>query len=222
MRLIGPLILGFGGAALLIWLGLWQLARLEWKERVLAEMDARIGAAPGAVPANPMPADAYLAVAIDCALGPQELHVLTSLRGRGPGYRLIVPCRTDGRVILADLGFVAEADKNAERAWGAARIGGNLLWPDEIDAWFTPDPDRAANVWFARDLPAMAQALESEPVLVVARTVEGAVPPTALMPVDTAAIPNDHREYAITWFSMAALWLGMTALLVWRITRRTE
>jgi len=40
-------------------------------------------------------------------------------------------------------------------------------------------------------------------------------------PVDTAGIPNNHRQYAITWFSMAVLWLGMTAFLVWRITRRT-
>jgi surfeit locus 1 family protein len=30
------------------------------------------------------------------------------------------------------------------------------------------------------------------------------------MPVDTAAIPNDHLQYAITWFSLAAIWLLMT------------
>ena len=41
------------------------------------------------------------------------------------------------------------------------------------------------------------------------------------LPVDTASIAHDHLNYAITWFSLAFVWLGMTALLVWRIRRRT-
>lgn len=221
MRLTGALIFGLGGAAILIWLVLWQVQRLEWKQGVLARMEARIAAAPVALPAEPTSEDQYLSVAADCALGPRELHVLTSLRGVGPGYRVIVPCRTGGRTILADLGFVPQSRKNAARAWGGARIDGNLLWPDEIDAWFTPAPDRDANIWFARDLPAMAAALGAEPVLLVAKTVTGDAPATMPLPVDTSAVPNNHRQYAITWFSMAVLWLGMTAFLVWRITRRT-
>jgi surfeit locus 1 family protein len=46
----------------------------------------------------------------------------------------------------------------------------------------------------------------------------GAIEP---MPVDTSGIPNDHMNYAITWFSLAAVWLGMTAYLLWRIRQRT-
>ena len=41
------------------------------------------------------------------------------------------------------------------------------------------------------------------------------------MPVDSSGIPNDHMNYAITWFSLAAVWLGMTAYLLWRIRQRT-
>ena len=41
-RLIAPLILGVGGIAILISLGTWQLRRLEWKEGILAEIEARI------------------------------------------------------------------------------------------------------------------------------------------------------------------------------------
>ena len=30
------------------------------------------------------------------------------------------------------------------------------------------------------------------------------------LPVDTSAIPNDHLQYAITWFSLATVWTLMT------------
>jgi len=36
------------------------------------------------------------------------------------------------------------------------------------------------------------------------------------LPVDTARIPNDHLQYAITWFSLAAIWLGMSLFFLRR------
>ena len=41
------------------------------------------------------------------------------------------------------------------------------------------------------------------------------------MPV-TVNIRNDHLGYAITWFGIAAVWVMMTGLLLWRIKRRTD
>jgi surfeit locus 1 family protein len=41
------------------------------------------------------------------------------------------------------------------------------------------------------------------------------------LPVDTQGIPNNHLNYAVTWFSLAAVWAGMTLLLLWRIRQRT-
>jgi surfeit locus 1 family protein len=40
------------------------------------------------------------------------------------------------------------------------------------------------------------------------------------LPVDTAGIPNDHLEYAVTWFSLAAIWAGMTGFFLWRTRAR--
>jgi surfeit locus 1 family protein len=221
-RLIGALVLGLGGAAILVALGVWQLHRLEWKAGILARMEARIGADPVDLPADPDPSDNYRAVALGCGFEARELFVLTSRRGQGPGYRLIVPCSAaHGRRVMVDLGFVPQAQRTATRAYGGGRVIGNLHWPDEIDPWFTPEPDLAANLWFARDVPAMARVLETEPVLVVARELGAGPGGVTPWPVDTAGIPDNHRQYAITWFAMAVLWLGMTALLVWRISRRT-
>ncbi|MBE0554514.1 MAG: SURF1 family protein, partial [Rhodobacteraceae bacterium] len=94
----------------------------------------------------------------------------------------------------------------------------NLHWPQDADS-FTPPPDPRTGLWFARDVAAMAAKLGTEPVLIVARgpTGDGITP----MPVDSSAIPNDHWGYAITWFSLAAVWAVMTGYLLWRIRQRT-
>jgi surfeit locus 1 family protein len=42
------------------------------------------------------------------------------------------------------------------------------------------------------------------------------VPGVSALPVDTARIPNDHLQYAITWFSLAAIWLGMSLFFLRR------
>jgi surfeit locus 1 family protein len=222
-RLAVPLIIGLAGAGVLIALGLWQVQRLAWKEAVLAEIDARIGADAVAVPATPDPvSDRFLPVRAEGRFTGEGLEVLVSQKQVGAGYRMVAVLETGaGRRLLVDRGFLREAQRaSTPRATGDATVTGNLHWPDEVDG-FTPDPDRARGMWFARDLPAMAAELRTEPVLIVARTVDPADPAVVPLPLDSSGIPNDHLEYAVTWFSLAAVWLGMTALLLWRISRRT-
>ena len=45
-RTLFLLIVGLGGAAILIWLGVWQIQRLAWKEAIIADINTRIAAAP--------------------------------------------------------------------------------------------------------------------------------------------------------------------------------
>ena len=99
-----------------------------------------------------------------------------------------------------------------------ATITGNLHWPDETDL-FTPEPDRALNFWFARDADALSGELGAEPFLIVLRETSESARPVTPLPVDTGAIPNDHLEYAITWFGLAAVWAGMTLFWIVRIAR---
>jgi len=220
-RYLVPLIFGIAGTAVLVALGVWQAQRLAWKEGVLADIEARIAAAPVALPADPDPVeDRYLPVRVSGEIGTRELHVLVSMKSAGAGYRIIAPFETDaGRRILVDRGFVRNEDKALDRPKGAATLVGNLHWPDEIDG-FTPDPDIAGNTWFARDLPAMAAGLDTEPLLLVVR--ESSLDGSGLLPlpVSTEGIPNDHLEYAVTWFGLALVWAGMTIFLLWRIRQR--
>jgi surfeit locus 1 family protein len=220
-RYIFPFLLGLIGAGILVGLGLWQLQRLQWKEAMLADISARIAAAPVPLPAHPDPArDEYLAVTAQGKVQAEELHVLTSTSDAGPGSRVISPFVTaDGRRVMVDRGFIPEAAADLPRAGFASTLNGNLQWPNETDS-FTPAPDLKGNVWFARDVAKMAAALKTEPVLVIVKTATGESAAITPIPVDTSGIRNDHLNYAITWFSLAFCWLGMTGLLLWRIRRK--
>ena len=74
--------------------------------------------------------------------------------------------------------------------------------------------DLTARLWFARDIPSMAAALGTEPVLLVSRSSDEDPVAVTPLPVDTAGIPNNHLQYAITWFLLAGVWIVMTAYLL--------
>ena len=221
-RLIFPLLLGLVGCGVLIGLGVWQLQRLEWKTAIIAKIEAKIAAPAVELPTSVnADTDIYLPVVVKGHLLGPEAFVLTGLNEAGAGFRVIAAFQEagTGRKIMVDLGFVAEADRDFPRPTDEITITGNLNWPAEKDS-FTPEPDLLRHVWFAREVERMANVLGTEQVMVVARTIDPTIPAMMPLPVDTKSIPNDHLNYAITWFLLATVWLGMTALLVWRIRRR--
>ena len=211
---IFSLIVGIAGALVLVSLGTWQVQRLAWKQDILAGIEARVSANPVGLPKNPDPtADRYLPVVTEGTVEGHEIHVLVSQKIVGAGYRVISAMDTGGRRVLLDQGIIPLDLKDVARGPVSVQVTGNLHWPDEIDS-YTPQPDTGRNIWFARDVDQMAQTLNTEPVLIVARTpVRPGIDP---LPINTAGIPNDHLSYAITWFSLAGIWLGMTGLFLWR------
>jgi surfeit locus 1 family protein len=211
-------VIGLAGVAVLVSLGVWQMRRLDWKEGLIAEAAAMMDHAPVDLPATPDPAtDRYLPVQVTGRLTGEEAHVLTSDRFRGPGFLVIAAFQmADGRRILIDRGFIPEEDRKAPRPAKDAMIEGNLNWPDDMTS-STPGHDAKTGIWFGRDLPGMAAALGTEPLLVIARSDTG----DGITPVPAAAnFRNDHLQYAITWFSLAAVWAGMTLAYLWRIRTR--
>lgn len=222
-RIALPLLTGLVGTAILVWLGAWQLQRLEWKLGILSQIESRIGGDPTPLPATGDPDDdRYQPVQLTGTVEAEELYVLVSQKRIGAGYRVISPFVTDeGRRILLDRGFIPVADRDNARDGGEKDVTGNLHWPDDRTS-STPDNDIAGNTWFARDIDLMAEALNTEPLLVIARNMSPADPGVTPLPVDTSGIPNDHLQYAITWFSLAAVWLIGTIALVWRLRQTKE
>lgn len=217
-NMIFALILA-SGAVVLIGLGIWQLQRLEWKEAIIANAARMIAADPVNLPDTPDPAtDRYRAVTVSGRFTGEEAHVLSSTRESGPGFRVIAAFETAGRLILIDRGYVPETEKTTPRPAGPATVTGNLAWPDDMTS-ATPAYNADREIWYGRDLPGISALLQTEPVLIVARSDTG--DGILSQPITTAGFRNDHFQYAVTWFLLAAVWLGMTVYLLWRIRTRS-
>lgn len=220
-RMIGPSLVGVIGVVILITLGLWQVQRMGWKEAKLAAISAMLVDAPVALPAQvSFETDRYRGVRLDGAYTGEVALKLDSVQGQGPGKRVIAVFVSDaGRRVLVDRGIWLDGTEAAPTLAHAAQVVGNLDWPQEADS-YTPPPDPKTGLWFARDVPAMAKALGAEPTLIVARapTGDGITP----VPLDTSSISNNHWQYAVTWFSLAAVWFVMTGFLLWRIRQQNS
>ena len=216
-RLFFVIIVGLGGAGILISLGVWQVQRLNWKEDLLARIESQIAGAP--IPL----ADAiepefqrYAPVELQGTFSEGHLRMLASRKSIGPVYRIIRPFVAESYgLIMIDTGWIRDSDTVLPAPTEKLTLVGNLDNPNEADR-FTPAPDLSENIWFARDVAAMSRSLNTEPVMVVLRETPGDDLGVTAWPVDTAGIPNDHLQYAITWFSLAAIWLGMSVYFLRR------
>ena len=218
-RTIFILIIGLAGIAVLLSLGTWQVQRLTWKQGILAEIDAKISGAPIALPAAPnVTTHKYQPVEISGRFVENRIRVLVSQKLIGAGYRIIQPFQTKDRVILIDRGFV-KIDQIEDLRNDQATVLGNLHWPDEVDD-YTPEPDMERDIWFARDVTALADTLNTDPILVIAREITPDSEKVSPIPISSSGIPNDHLQYAITWFALAAVWAGMSGLFLIGTRRR--
>lgn len=220
-RYLFPLILGVVGCAVLIYLGLWQLDRRAWKEDMLADITEGIQADPVPLPDAIDPSMKYLPVTVSGTTTGAEIDVLSHTREQGAGYQVVSRFVTDdGRAILLDRGFVPQEARRIDRPPVRLQVTGNLHWPQDASS-STPAPNMDENIWFARDVDAMALTLDTLPVLVVASAVEGDNQGARPLPVAIEGIPNNHLSYAVQWFLIAATWAVMTLALIWRIRQRS-
>ena len=218
-KILFPLILGVAGCGVLISLGLWQVERLAWKEDVLVGINARLAAAPAPLSTEVSEStNEYTRVTVSGTPTGEELHVLVSGTEAGTGYRVISKMQTPLGAVLVDQGLLALENKAAAPLIAPMEITGTLIWPDDQNS-STPDPDIAANIWFARNVDTMSVALDTLPLMIVSTTSTPADPRLTALPVNTATIKNDHFEYAVTWFLLALVWAIMSFYLILRTTR---
>ena len=205
------------GTVVLLFLGKWQLDRLVWKQSILVEIESKIAGMP-----QPLPSDVeeavhkYLPVQFSGKIKGSFIKVMASQKFIGAGYRIIVPFELEkGKMILVDLGFIRHEFANDASLDGNLSITGNLHWPKEVD-FFTPAPDFKNNIWFARDVKELSKELGTEPILVVAKSFSPSIIHLSRLPINIENIPNNHKLYAITWFSLAFIWLGMGVFFIYR------
>ena len=211
--LLWPTLCSALGLLLLLGLGTWQVQRLAWKEGLIAERNAALTAAPVPLPTS---LDAARALEFHPVraegefLNDRELDLnAQSFRG-DQGFHIVTPFRLgDGTIVFIDRGFVPTdrkmpATRQAGEIAGPTAVTGLLRLP-EPPGWFTPANEPAKNSWFSIDLPAMAQAAGvggALPFYIDAGKTpnQGGWPQGGQTITD---LPNDHLQYAITWYALA-------------------
>lgn len=232
------LAIAAGGLAILmlVALGTWQVERLRWKEALIAMIDLRVSA-------DPLPLDAIEAKfaaesdvdywpvrASGVFLHQSERHFLATHDGRS-GFFVYSPLGLDdGRFVFVNRGFVPYELKDAgTRAAGqvAGRVTVRGLARNPLHdkpSFIVPDNDEGGNIFFWKDLEAMARTAglpagaEVLPFFIDAgaAAVPGGWPFGGVTRVD---LPNNHLQYAVTWYGLAAALAAVLALFLRRSGR---
>lgn len=210
-----PTLFTLPSLIILIWLGIWQLERLHWKEGLIAQRDAAVAAVPIAPPqtlAQARGLEFHRVVAEGTFENDKELFLAASSDTGQSGYEVVTPLvMPDGRTLLVNRGFIPlELKDRARRAAGelsgARKVAGLLrLPPAAKPSFFLPDNRPDLNLWFWIDLAAMAHQdgiVDPMPFYIDAdKTLNpGGWPKGGVTRLE---LPNNHLQYAITWFSLA-------------------
>lgn len=224
--IVWPSIFAAGAFIVLLGLGTWQVERLFWKEGLIAERQAAVTA-----PAVDLPRTLEAARGLEYRrvravghfLNDRELYLGATAEDGRPGYQVIAPLvLADDTTVLIERGFVPEARRSpstreAGELQGAATVTGLLRLPPEGKPhWFVPGNNAARNYWFYVDIPAMAEAQHLERVLAFYVDAD-ATPNPGGLPIGGQTrldLPNNHLQYAITWYALAAGLVGVYIVFV--------
>ena len=205
-----PLLFMICAVTLLSALGVWQLQRLQWKNGEIEKIEAaQEMPALGTLPEN-LGGLEYRRVSLTGTyLNDKAMQRVGHPQDAGAGFYIVTPfeLEDDGRVILVNRGF-SPVGKESKPEGLQTLVG--IIRPTRQKRYFSPDNQVDKNLWFYEDVGAMSQAsgVTLTPLVVEAvGTVEKDVYPT---PHDgKVSLRNDHMNYAITWFSLAAIGVGM-------------
>ena len=191
-----PTLIVAAAVATMIALGIWQLRRAEWKERMLdqfaaaarlpaLDLDPLLARGRGGADLRPL---AFRRVLVTCRAvnAEPDLRGGRSTAGAG-GYSYFIPCRP-----------------------GAEGLGGRLV----VNAGWSamPNGDRLLSL---NGLVAgrLGMVEEGEPIILTSATAAPPLAPSA--PPRIEDIPDNHFFYALQWFFFAA-----AALLIYALALR--
>lgn len=234
-----PILFSVAAFATFVGLGTWQLQRKAWKDSLTHALDTRLTAAPAELPpplrwpSLTASADEFRRVTFTAAFVPGEEALVFAGGGStfrpdvsGSGYWVFAPARlADGRTVVVNRGFVPEGRQDASTRpptdTAPQPMIGVMRWP-ETGTWFTPSGERSRNVWFLRDPLAIAAAKGWANVAPFFIELEAPAPTGGLPQPGPLRVKlrNEHLQYAITWYGLAAVVVVMFA--IWLRSRRRD
>lgn len=227
---IGFAICALGAVAVLLGLGTWQVDRLGWKRGLIAERRAMLARPPAAI-ANIAAAVAEFQPVRVTGTFRHDAELLVGPRARlgTPGWRVVTPLRLagGGGVVLVDRGWVSTerklpASRPEGQVAGETTVAGIARYP-AAPGPFAPDNEPAKGQWFRVSPREMAAALRLGRVAPWWLAADDAPNPGG-WPKGGGAVPmppDNHLQYAITWYALA-LAAAVISVLFWRRSRRPQ
>ena len=221
--------------AVLVSLGTWQVRRLAWKEALIERIEKRRAAAP--VPLAEVEREYAQGGDVDyqpVTLAGRfehggEQHFFATHKGAS-GYYVYTPLRlADGRAILLNRGFVPfdrkdPATRKEGQVEGDVAVTGLARNPlsEKPSGVYENNPDR--NIYYWKDRDAMARAAGLDPARLLPFFVDADDAPNPggwpMGGVTVVSLPNNHLQYAITWYGLALALAGVFAFWLAQVRRR--
>ncbi len=224
-----PTLVTLPALVILVLLGNWQMDRLEWKQDLLARIDANMSAPPVSLPASfENSADwssawEYRRVTLQGVFDHQaEQYLYASPKEGGSGYMVITPLvRHHGEPVLVNRGWVPIHMKDplarpAGQPEGEVVVTGVLRLQGMRNS-FTPENVPAERIWYSRDIAAMAANINMTVLPIVLDA--DASPNPGGWPVGgqtIVSLPNNHLDYALTWYGLAVVLAVIYLVYCWR------
>jgi len=204
-RVLWPGLMTVVMLAILLSLGTWQMQRRDWKLALLAAIDAAEANPAVPMPANPAPFSKVVAEGTFVPQSPTARYGAEVRQGKMGAHVIATLHLTDGRAVLADLGWLADGS-GTELPAGLVRIEG-FIRPGETASWAAATDNLVQRRFYTLDPAKIGLALGQStiPPYVLVTLGSGPVPgkpePATKMPRP----PNDHLSYALTWYGLAAV-----------------
>jgi surfeit locus 1 family protein len=216
-------------------LSVWQMERREWKLGILERIAENQAAPPmpfdELIKGDPLRREYGRVRVAGTLLNDNEYYLAARSLKDDVGIQVVTPLRTDdGTIVLYDRGFVPSQKKDpgtraAGQPSGRVELTG-IVRRNQVKRYFAPDNDPAKNFWFHVDVPLMRRMAggKPDPVLDTFFLEADATPNPGGLPVGGQTrldIPNDHLQYAITWFLIAMAGIGVYLSYHWESGRLT-
>ena len=230
---LGFLIFSIVALAMLVSLGTWQVKRLAWKEGLLATIHERINSAPRPLAAlekqfaNTHDVEYWPVTVRGTFLNGSERDFYATWQGAS-GFNIYTPLRLDdGRFLFVNRGFVPydlkdPSTRPAGEVKGEVTVTGLARNPlAGKPSSLVPDNDPVRNIFYWKDIKAMAATagLPAGATVLPFFVDAGNAPNPGGLPVGGVTLidlPNNHFQYALTWYGLAAVLAIILALKLWR------
>ena len=174
---------------------------------------------------------AYRRVSVEGRFVGEPVRVFTTLSDpvgafEGPGYWMMQPFEIEGDTtghLFVNRGFIpfllpdgVTVTRPPEEPVSCE----GLVRPNAPVDWMTPDPDLGDRIAYRRDIAQMAMLSGIEQVLPI--TVDMPAGEQGVLPQageTKFAFSNRHLEYAITWYALTAVLVGVVGTVMWQRRR---